>query len=115
RYLDRLICVTRVHPAQGSRTFSMGGYFDSARGCLEFLNSRPFEALFPWLDIKSPLSISMAIQATIKIAISPQSFIYQGVGANTVLLDRMGEWLQKNCPPGFTHIAENIRNIFLQD
>lgn len=115
RYLDRRICVTRVHAAQGSRTFSMGGYFDSARGCLEFLNSRPFEALFPWLDIKSPLCISMVLQAVCRIATSPQSFIYQGVGANTVLLDRMGEWLQKNCPAGFIHIAANIRNIFLKD
>ena len=114
RYLDRHICVTRVHAAQGSRTFSMGGYFDSARGALEFLNSRPFEALFPWLDIKSPLSISLAIQAVCHIAVSPQAFIYQGVGANTVLMDRMGEWLQKKCPPGFGHVAENVRILLLQ-
>jgi glycosyltransferase involved in cell wall biosynthesis len=115
RYLDHRVAVTRVHAAQGSRTFSMGGYFDSARGCLEFLNSRPFEALFPWLDIKSHLAIAAAVEATLKIAISPQSFIYQGVGANTLLLERMDEWLQKNCPAGFTHLPQNLRKFLLQD
>lgn len=114
-YLDRRIAVTRVHAAQGSRTFSMGGYFDSARGCLEFLNSRPFEDLFPWLDIKSTLAIGMAMKATCLVAIAPQSFIYQGVGANTVLLERLDEWLQANCPAGFGPLAHSIREIFLKD
>lgn len=114
RYLDRRICVTRVHAAQGSRTFSMGGYFDSARGCLEFLNTRPFEDLFPWLDIKSPLSISLAIQAACRIIMLPQSFIYQGVGANTVLVDRLGEWLKNHCPSEFGHIAASVRNLLLE-
>jgi hypothetical protein len=107
--------VTRVHAAQGSRTFSMGGYFDSARGCLEFLNSRPFEDLFPWLDIKSTLAIGMAMKATCLVAIAPHSFIYQGVGANTVLLERLDEWLQANCPAGFGPLAHSIREIFLKD
>jgi glycosyltransferase involved in cell wall biosynthesis len=115
RYLDRRIAVTRVHAAQGSRTFSMGGYFDSARGCLEFLNSRPFEDLFPWLDIKSPLAIGMAMKATCLIAISPQSFIYQGVGANTVLLERLDEWLQKYCPPDFALLPQNMREVFRKE
>lgn len=92
-YLDHHTAVTRVHPGQDSRGFPMAGFYDSARAALTFLNDQPFEAIFPWLDLRSEASLLRAVRATLQVALDLKAFFYQGVGPNTALLERMGEWM----------------------
>lgn len=100
-YLDRRLCVTRVHTGQGTQGFPEAGMFDSARACLDFLNAHPFEALFPGLDLTSADGITTAIQAALGAILQPQAAMYAGVGPEPALLERTGEWLGSGCPAPF--------------
>lgn len=97
-FLDRRLCITRVHTGQGTHGFPEAGMFDSARACLDFLNQHPFEALFPHLDLRTGEGITTAVQAALGAALQLQSAQYAGVGTEPALLARLGEWLSRKCP-----------------
>ncbi len=103
-YLDHRTAVTRVHGAQGTQTFPMAGFFDSARAAHEFLNTHRFEAIFPWADLRSQAEIISVLNGAFKVACNLNAFLYHGVGPNTVLLDRLDEWLEEKCPGEYREI-----------
>lgn len=97
-YLDHRTAVTRVHPGQDSRSFPMAGFLDSARAVHDFLNTHRFEEIFPWVDLRSLTEISTIHNAVYDVVRNPGAFLYCGVGPNTVLLDRLAEWVHERCP-----------------
>ncbi len=97
-YLDHRTAVTRVHRGQGTQEFPLAGFFDSARAALEFINRHPMEALFPWMDLRSQGEIVQAVEALIAVTRNLHAFIYHGVGPNTALVERFGEWINERCP-----------------
>ncbi len=97
-FIDRRPCVTRVHPGQDSAGFKEAGDYDSARACLGFLNKNRFGALFPFLDLRDPANATLAVQAALRVALNPQSWIYSCAGFVPALLERLGEWLGQDCP-----------------
>ncbi len=111
-FLDRRLCVTRVHTGQGTHGFPEAGMFDSARACLDFLNAHPFEDLFPQLDLASADGITAAIQAALGAVLQPQAAMYAGVGPEPALLERTGEWLASRCPgPYRPSLREGLRQL----
>ncbi|MBI3129758.1 MAG: glycosyltransferase [Acidobacteria bacterium] len=98
RYLDHRTCITRIHTGQGTLGFPEAGLFDSARACLDFLNTHPFEALFPHLDLTTGDGITEALQSALGAALNLNAAMYAGVGPEPALLERLGEWLLTGCP-----------------
>lgn len=101
RFIDRRICITRVHVGQGTHGFPEAGLFDSARACLDFLNRNPFEALFPNLDLTDGEGITEALQASLATALNLNACMYAGIGFSASLLERLGEWLGRGCPAAY--------------
>lgn len=101
RYLDRRLCITRVHAGMGTLGFPEACILDSARACLSFLNHHGFQELFPHVDLSNAEGVTQAIQAALRVALNTGACMYQGVGFVPALLERLEEWIFERCPPGF--------------
>lgn len=97
-YLDHRTAVTRVHRGQGTQEFPLAGFFDSARASLDYINAHRMEELFPWMDLRSQGEIVQAVEALIAVTRNLHAFVYHGVGPNTALVERFGEWIDRRCP-----------------
>ncbi|MBI3129757.1 MAG: glycosyltransferase [Acidobacteria bacterium] len=114
-YLDHRTAVTRVHGAQGTQTFPMAGFFDSARAGHEFLNTHRFEELFPWADLRFQPEIISTINSVFQVASNLNAFLYHGVGPNTALLDRLLEWVESQCPEEYRKpVVDGVKRSFTQ-
>lgn len=115
-FVDRRTCITRSHEAAETTAFPEAGLLDSARSCMEFLNRERFPALFPFLDLETLEGYSLAVQATLEVALDTKSWTYYGVGPVPALLERFSEWIQQVPPkPWETATLEalksNLENI----
>ncbi len=106
QFLSQKTCITRIQPDAGTTISYDAGIFDSGRTCLKFLNTYPFEALFPLLDLRRHDHISYAFNNTLSIVLNPASFINIG-GYTQAFVDRMHEWLARSCPQELKIIYEN--------
>ena len=121
-HIDRKTVVTRWHAQQGMRSFPMRGCYDSARACIEFLNSHTFSECFPVIDLTKKQGAAKAIQETMAVVFNPQAMMYKCY-FNTVLLDRMAEWISQYCPdelkkslvPYLVNFVKNLMNSGLMD
>jgi len=91
RFIERATCVTRLHPGQGTSLFTEAGIYDSSRAALAFLNTHPFEALFPLLDLSQPDQAIIAVIEAMRITASPSSFVNR-CGYAAALVGRLEEW-----------------------
>lgn len=91
-FIDRRTVVSRWHDAQTTNGFPVGGLYDSAWACIEFLNAHSFEAFFPIMDLDDPKQAKIAVDECMSICLDPGSFIYQ-LGYSPALLQRLLEWL----------------------
>ncbi len=99
QYIDQRVAVTRIHAGQDTRRFPMGGFWDSSRAVHAFLNTHTFVELCPWADLANDASLLRVVRAALVVIADADSFIHQGVGPSTVLIDRFAEWLT---PPEVT-------------
>lgn len=90
-YLDRRTAVTRWHAGQATNAFPVAGLYDSAWACLEFLNTQPYPALFPALDLDDPAQAAAATAETLSICLETGAFLHQ-LGYSPALLQRFVEW-----------------------
>lgn len=109
RFLPERTCVSRVHPAQGTSLFYDAGYFESARSGLEFLNSHPYEALFPLLDLGNPDHALYAAANTLLIAVTPKAYLNL-CGFMPALIERLHEWLAGKATPA---VRERLKPLIL--
>jgi glycosyltransferase involved in cell wall biosynthesis len=117
RFIDRKTVVTRWHSNRDTCSFQEGGFYDSARACLEFLNAHTFNECFPALDLTTAKGAAKAIKETIAVVFNPNAMMYKCY-FNTALLERLGEWLCQFCPddlkqalmPHLTSAIENLKN-----
>ncbi|GEM_PF-2916723 len=94
-HIPLVTCSTRVHKGQGTELSPLSGVYDSGRSCLEMLNSEPFDALFPILDLYANDTAMSAVQKIIALIANPVAIINL-CGFGMALLDKMSEWLSKN-------------------
>jgi len=97
-------CITRVHALSGTQISVEAGIFDSARACLEFLNSHTFRELFPMLDLEVEEQFNIAFRGIVEVLTNPRSFINR-CGFAQALIDRLREWLS-------TSSSSSIRSSF---
>ena len=90
-YSDRRTAVTRWHAGQATNAFPVAGLYDSAWACLELLNAKPFEALFPALDLDDPAQALAAVEETLAICLDTGAFVYQ-MGYTPALVQRFAQW-----------------------
>lgn len=91
-FIDRRTVITRWHDGQTTNSFPVAGLYDSAWACLEMLNTSPFPAVFPALDLCDPGQAHAAVTETLAICLDGGSFIYQ-LGYSPALMHRLLEWL----------------------
>ncbi|PKN08818.1 MAG: hypothetical protein CVU73_06180 [Deltaproteobacteria bacterium HGW-Deltaproteobacteria-8] len=91
-YLEARTCVTRWHSGQTTNLFPVAGLYDSCRACLNFLNAFAFAGLFPQLNLAHPDEAAAAVDEVLGIVCNTGAYIYQ-LGYNTLLPDRLREWL----------------------
>ncbi|MBN1974914.1 MAG: glycosyltransferase [Sedimentisphaerales bacterium] len=96
-YIDRKTVITRWHVNQGTSCFPMGGFYDSARSCIEFLNSHTFSDCFTVIDLTKKQGAAKAIQETMAVIFNPNAMMYKCY-FNTALLERLAEWVSRYCP-----------------
>jgi glycosyltransferase involved in cell wall biosynthesis len=117
RFIDRKTVVTRWHSNRDTCSFPEGGFYDSARACIEFLNAHTFSECFPALDLKIAKGAAKAIKETIAVVFNPNAMMYKCY-FNTALLERLCEWLCQFCPddlkralmPRLAGTIENLKN-----
>jgi len=102
-FLNHRTGITRLHVEQSGAAFPQAGWFDGARSCLAFLNGHSFPELFPNLDLRNPRDIQAAVQESLRVTLNSGTFLHFGVGPHPALLERLGEWLAKDCPPEVAH------------
>ena len=91
-FIDRRTVVTRWHDEQATNSFPVAGLYDSAWACLEMLNTTPFPALFPALNLCNPGQAHAAVTEALAICLDGGSFIYQ-LGYSPALMHRLLEWI----------------------
>lgn len=96
-FIDRKTVVTRWHAKQGMRSFSMRGTYDSARSCIDFLNTHTFSECFPFVDLSNKQEVAKTIRETMAIIFNPRAMMYKCF-FNTALFDRLAEWISQYCP-----------------
>ena len=106
-FLDDATCVTRVHPGQGTTLFTEAGIYDSARAGLAFLNTRPYQDLFPFLDLTQLHQALRAVSATLRVAVNPAAFVTR-CGYAPALLDRLREWLSGAPEPVRLEVCQQV-------
>lgn len=111
KFINRRTCITRVHSGQGTSIFPEAGIFDSARACVEFLNTHSFTDLFPHSNFSDKKQLYRAIEKVLAIAGDPKAFINR-LGYANVLLDRFHEWCSQSCPQALRkELHAQISNI----
>ncbi|MGC3996962.1 MAG: hypothetical protein QM767_05300 [Anaeromyxobacter sp.] len=108
RFLDRPTSVTRLHPNQGTALFTEAGIYDSARAAAAFLDTQPFEALFPALDLTQPDHAAAALMATLQARFQPQAFVTR-CGYAPLLEDRLVDWLARAGEPVRASLQGQLR------
>jgi hypothetical protein len=114
-YIDHKTCVTRWHKDQGMRSFPPAGSYDSARACVEFLNSHKFSECFPAIDMTTARGIAKAVKETMAVVFNKNAMMYRCF-FNSVMLERLADWLCKDCPDNLmqeliTPLAGTIGNL----
>ncbi|MGK9367346.1 glycosyltransferase [Melioribacter sp. Ez-97] len=97
KYINERTCVTRFHPGQDTNAFPDGMYLDSARSCLNFINSYTYEEFYPLLNLTNPEDIKKALRDSLNIAINTNAFMYRS-GYIPAFIDRMNEWINNRSP-----------------
>jgi len=97
QFLSVKTCITRVHPSSGTQISAEAGILDSARACMEFLNTNTFPMLFPMLNLQQEDDFATALTNIVRIIANPKSFVNRG-GYAQALIDRLHEWLANSCP-----------------
>lgn len=100
RFIDRRTAIMRWHEGQTTNGFPVAGLYDSAWACIDFLNSHPFEELFPTMDLNDPEQAEIAVKECVSICLNQGSFIYQ-LGYLPALMQRAMEWVgSQQCVEG---------------
>uniref|UniRef100_C6E7H8 Glycosyl transferase family 2 n=1 Tax=Geobacter sp. (strain M21) TaxID=443144 RepID=C6E7H8_GEOSM len=102
-HIRRRTCVSRQHSVMGTATFPQAGPMDVARSALEFLNRSPFPACFPFLDLGKDEELTMALRATLEVALNEHAGMYQGIGPVPALLERLREWIWRGASEEVRH------------
>ena len=122
RFIDQKTVVTRWHSNRDTCSFPEGGFYDSARACLEFLNAHTFSECFPALDLTTSKGAAKAIKETMAVIFNQNAMMYKCY-FNTALLERLCEWLCQFCPvdlkqasmPHLIGVINNLKNSNLPD
>ena len=122
RLIDRKTVVTRWHSQRDTSSFPEGGFYDSARACMEFLNTHSFSECFPAMGLTTPQGAAKAIKETMAVVFNSNAMMYKCY-FNTALLERLCEWLSQYCPgdlktalmPHLTGTIENIKKSELPE
>lgn len=108
-YINKVTCVTRVHPEMGTRRFPIAGGLDSYRALAEFISQHRFPELCRFADFSSVEGIQGLMFHLLKVALQPKAFLYQGVlSRRSPLLERFHELL--NGP----EVSEPYRKMLLR-
>ncbi|MHC4571765.1 MAG: glycosyltransferase [Planctomycetota bacterium] len=105
-FINERTCVTRWHAGQTTNGFPEGGFYDSCRACIEFLNSHKFSESFPLINLTTLDAVEKVLRETLTIALRLDSMMYK-CSFNTSLLERLGEWLSRNCPENLKQILKS--------
>lgn len=95
QFINKRTCTTRIHQGQTTNTFAEGGVLDSTRALFKFLNERPFEALFPFTDLKNIKNAAIAVREIIYISCKQDAFFYR-LGFSAALVEKTVGWMFKN-------------------
>lgn len=96
-YIDERTCITRIHPGQTTNSFVEGGVLDSTRSIVKFINSVPFNQLFPFLDLSNLQNIVIALNEIVFISTKQDAFLYR-CGITTALVEKTIDWLTNLAP-----------------
>ncbi|MEW6507364.1 MAG: glycosyltransferase [Bacteroidota bacterium] len=96
-YIDKRTCITRIHKGQTTNSFAEGGVLDSTRALVQFLNNKPFEALFPFSDLSDPGNILKALNEVIYITTKHDAFLYR-CGFTEALAEKTMYWFTTKVP-----------------
>lgn len=111
-FINYRTCVTRMHDASGTSAFPEACFFDIARSSIEFLNQHPFQEIFPNLNWDNPQHVGLAIEQSLRVGLELRALMYQGVGPIPALLERLGEWYTRYCPPIYKqHLASVFQSV----
>ncbi len=111
-FINHRTCVTRIHDTMGTQAFPEAGFFDIARSCIEFLNTHPFEKVFPWYNWHTAKDVGAIIEYSLRVGVEPRALMYQGIGFVPALLEKLGEWYTHSCPPLYKkHLAPTLQAV----
>lgn len=97
KFLSERVATTRIHDAATTSEFFEGGDYDYSRLLVNFLNERPFEEIFPNVDLTTGEGAGTAIRATLETALNVNAMAYKGNGHRPALLEKLAEWISNNC------------------
>ncbi|MEG8945549.1 glycosyltransferase [Rosettibacter firmus] len=112
-FINKRTCITRLHKGQTTNTFSEGGIYDSTYSLIKFLNERPFEDLFPQLNLNNLNNILQALSEIIFISSKIDAFIYK-CGFTSVLIDKTLDWINK-LPASYRNKVYEFLNILVKE
>lgn len=113
-FINKRTCITRIHAGQTTNSFAEGGVLDSTRSLINFLNKKPFEALFPFTDFRDPNKVLMALNEVVYISIKKDAFIYR-CGFTSALVERTLEWLSNSVQPKVRRTAYDFLEKVVKD
>lgn len=86
-------CVTRLHAGQATRRCPEGGGYDVAMACGAFVNTHPFEQLYPLTDLSVVEPARRVVRDALGLVINSNAVVHR-CGYNPVLLARLVEWFR---------------------
>lgn len=92
RFLEERTCIKRCHAEQWAVCRRQAMFHQCAESAIRFLNTCPFDELFPDIDLADGMAARDAMEQALDIALSPHAYVNQ-LGVHTALLGRIVEWL----------------------
>lgn len=107
-FIPERTCTTRLHEGQTTNTFKDGGVFDSTYSLVKNCRSISFTNLFPPGYLNNFNNARDAVIESLAITFKQNSFMHR-LGYSSLLIDKINQWLTKECPKKF--LAELRKRI----
>jgi len=92
RFLEERTCVKRCHGRQWAVVERLAMFYQCSEAAIRFLNTCPFEGLFPRMDLSRAESAKDAVEQALDIALSSHAYVNR-LGVHPALLGRIVEWV----------------------
>ncbi len=114
KFIFERTCTTRIHKGQTTFQFLEGGILDSSYSIIKFINENPFEALFPFTNLKDIEKLTNVLFEIVKLSSKKDAFLYKS-GFTSIHIKKTLEWINNNFNKSQTHKIFQILEIMVNE